>query len=354
MSSLFYLAKNILTNNLSDLRYPYRFTYILTYKCQFKCLMCNIWQRPAIEELSLEQIKCFFEKSNRFSWINLSGGEIFLREDLLDIIKIIFEKCNRLYLLDFPTNGFQTKAIEEAVKKILAFYAFPKLLVTVSLDGPRQLHNEIRNTAGSWDKAVETFERLRSLRNKRFNVFFGMTLQPSNMNSFDETFKSVNKQIGGLDYRDFHINLIHNSGHYYGNIRATNSLFGQELWNQMNRIMRLRNLSLFSPVGFLERQYQHLAKIYLGKNISPVPCQAFSASFFMDPGGNVYPCSIYDRKIGNIADFDYNIYKLWDISLRHKLREEIRQGKCPQCWTPCEAYQSILANILPKIHLGAG
>ena len=27
--------------------------------------------------------------------------------------------------------------------------------------------------------------------------------------------------------------------------------------------------------------------------------------------------------------------------------EEIRQGKCPQCWTPCEAYQAILANTLP-------
>lgn len=348
MKRLFRLAKNIAVSNFRELKFPYRFTYILTYKCQFKCSMCNIWQRSAAGELSLEQIKRFFKVSNGFSWINLSGGEITLRQDLLDILAVMFRECRHLYLLDFPTNGFQSKTIEDIVKKILALYEPAKLLVTVSMDGPVQLHDSIRNVPGSWDKAVDTFKRLRLLRSGNFDVFFGMTLQPSNMDSFDETFRSIDQKIGCLRYEDFHINLVQSSRHYYGNTDTSGSVIKKELLSRMDKISSLRKIPFLNPVGFLEKRYQHLAKIYLDKNTAPVPCQALSASFFMDPAGNVYPCSIYDRPIGSIADFDYNIYKLWEASSRGKLREEIRRGECPRCWTPCEAYQSILANLLPK------
>jgi len=310
--------------------------------------MCNIWQKSIENELSLEQIKLFFEKSNRFSWINLSGGEIFLRKDFLNIVRIIFKNCKHLYLLDFPTNGFEPKLIVESMKEILSTYRLPKLLITVSLDGQPELHDQIRNVTGSWKRAVETFKQLRKLRNSRFNVFFGMTLQPSNMNGFDETFLSVNREIGRVRYNDFHINLIQKSRHYYGNIDAQGFEDKQKLWMQLDYIIKLRRNYFFSPIGFLERRYQHLIKIYLEKNKTPIPCQALSVSFFMDPVGNVYPCSIYDKVIGNIKDFDYDIYKLWDTAYRYKLREEIREGNCPHCWTPCEAYQAILAKLLPK------
>lgn len=352
MKRLSKFAKNIIISNFTDLLYPYRFTYILTYKCQLKCTMCNIWRKTTEKELSLEQIKKIFEKSNKFSWINLSGGEIFLRKDLLDIFKIIYENCKHLYLLDFPTNGFDTKLIVTSVKKILTLYNPAKLLVTVSLDGPPQLHDQIRNVSGSWESAVETFKQLRRLKNHKFNVFFGMTLQPSNIYRFDETFQSVNIQIGNVGYSEFHINLAQHSRHYYANPGTFEFKDKREVWHNLCSIIKLRKTPFISPIGFLERRYQHLAKIYLNKNKTPLPCQALSGSFFMDPTGNIYPCSVYDRILGNIVDFDYDICKLWNTNIRHELRKEIRKGNCPSCWTPCEAYQNILANLLPRFHRG--
>ncbi|MFH1678356.1 MAG: radical SAM protein [Candidatus Omnitrophota bacterium] len=352
MSKLLQLAKQVIISNYSELKFPYRFTYILTNKCQFKCAMCNIWQKSAENELSLGEIKKFFGQSNSFSWINLSGGEIFLRTDLPEIIKIIFDNCKQLYLLDFPTNGFQTDIIVDIVKDILTIYKPPKLLVTISLDGPPELHDKIRNMAGSWIKAVETFKQLRKLRSSRFDVYFGMTLQPLNVNKIYQTVQSVNNHIGKIGYDDFHINLIQYSPHYYANIDAVKFRDKQELRAGLIGISRLRKVFLFSPVGFLERRYQRLAGVYIDRNKTPIPCQALSVSFFMDPAGNVYPCSIYDRMIGNIKDFDYDIFKLWNTASRRNLRKEICNGNCPHCWTPCEAYQSILANILPKFHKG--
>lgn len=347
MNALLGLAKNILTNNFKDPRYPYRFTYILTYRCQFKCRMCNIWDKPIKEEISLAQIKKFFEKSNRFYWINLSGGEIFLRPDLPGIIDALFKNCRQLFLLDFPTNGFQTGLIVDTVKKILNTYRPPKLLVTVSLDGPRQVHERLRNVEGSWERAVGTFRQLRNLRSRRFEVFFGMTLQPENRLSFKETLREVDREIGGVRARDFHVNLIQHSQHYYGNTEKIGQMVRDVLREELERISALRDDFPLSPVGLLERRYQRLAGEYLEKGLCPLPCQALSASFFMDPTGNVYPCSVYDRPIGNIKDFDYDIRILWDTKYRKQIREEIRQGSCPQCWTPCEAYQSILASLLP-------
>jgi len=307
--------------------------------------MCNIWQEHKEEELSVAQIKKFFKNFCKFSWINVSGGEIFLREDLLDIFDIILTTCKDLYLLDFPTNGFQTKLILEVINRLLVNYKIPKILVTISLDGPQKLHDQIRGVEGSWDRAVETFRQLRKLRSARFNVFFGTTLQPANIGKFDETVKSVEEKIGNIRYNDFHVNLIQYSPHYYKNIDTSDSNDYDKLWPQLERIIRRRKIFLFSPIGFLEYEYQKLARIYLSEKKTPITCQAFSASFFMDPEGNIFPCSIYNKSIGNIVDFDYDINKMWDTVSRYRIREEIRKQKCPQCWTPCEAYQSILANL---------
>lgn len=352
MNRLMHLAKNILITNLGNMRYPHRLTFILTHKCLFKCSMCNIWKKPAENELSLEEIEKFFEKSNRFSWINLSGGEIFLREDLSGILDIIFKHCKNLYLLDFPTNGFQTEQITCAVKKILDLRKPVKLLVTVSLDGPRDTHDRIRGISGSWDKALETFSRLRALRNNRFSVFLGMTLQNANMAEFRQTFESANNKLGKIKYDDFHINLIQYSRHYYANSENAGYEDRRILREHLGLIAKTRPAYPVNPAGFLEKRYLRLADKYLREGQSPVPCQALSSSFFMDPSGNIYPCAIYDKIIGNVRDYDYNIYKLWDNASRNKTRKDIAGGDCPHCWTPCEAYQNILADMFPKFRKG--
>jgi Fe-coproporphyrin III synthase len=347
MNQFLRLAKNILITNMGSPRYPYRMTFILTHKCRFKCSMCAIWKKPVENELSLEEIEKFFAKSNRFSWINLSGGEIFTREDLSGILDIIFKHCKNLYLLDFPTNGFETEQITRSVKKTLTSSKRVKLLVTVSLDGPKDTHDRIRGIPGSWDKAIETFARLRAFRNNRFNVFMGMTLQNENMAEFHRTFESVNNRLGKIKYEDFHINLIQYSKHYYNNIENTGSEDRRVLREQLRIIAKTRPAYPVNPTLFLEKRYLRLADKYLSEGQTPIPCQALSSSFFMDPSGNIYPCAAYDKTIGNIKDYNYNIYKLWDESPRNKIRKDIARGSCPHCWTPCEAYQSILADMFP-------
>lgn len=346
MRGVLRLAKNIALSNLSDLSFPYRITHILTYRCQFRCIMCDIWRKIPEGELSIDEIAGFYGINNSFLWVNLSGGEIFLRADLMDVIKVISGSCRDMVLLDFPTNGFQTGLIVRTIEEIINMRRGFKTIVTVSLDGPPEVHDRIRNVAGSWDRALETFRQLRRLKGRRFDVFLGMTLQDANLDMFDETLLSVQEQIAGVTCNDFHINVAHRSSHYYGNNTFSGCEHKKELWGQLERIMKMRTSGFLSPVAFLERRYQGLARYFLEKQKMPVPCQALSASFFLDPAGTVYPCSIYNHPVGDVRDFGYDLEKLWLSRKRHQARAEIRKGNCPGCWTPCEAYQSMLASLV--------
>ncbi len=77
-----------------------------------------------------------------------------------------------------------------------------------------------------------------------------------------------------------------------------------------------------------------------------MPCHALRASCFIDPWGVVYPCITYSRPIGRLRETGMRLDPIWNAHETTQLQREIWKGQCPQCWTACEAYQSILGNVL--------
>jgi MoaA/NifB/PqqE/SkfB family radical SAM enzyme len=323
---------------------PFKLTFIVTYRCNQRCVMCSIWQRPTPNELTLEEIRRFFRRNSYFSWINISGGEIFLRDDIVEIMRVMREECRDLYLVDYPTNGAATRVVVEKTQEILRLKP-RRLLVTVSLDGHRDLHDRLRGVPKAWDHAVETFRRLRPLRASNFNVFFGMTLSGHNARQFEATFEAVREVIPDLELTDFHLNVAHHSEHYYGNIevRRQDQLAAAQTLQDFQR----RKPRRWDPVSYLEARYQSAVPTYLETGKRPLRCEALSASCFVDPTGMVYPCSMYNRAVANLREHDYDLRGIYALREAVELRREIVAGQCPQCWTPCEAYQAILANMLP-------
>ncbi len=343
------LAGRIAQSNLRELTLPYRLTYAATNLCQARCIMCNIWQKPAREELTLAEIDTLFSKAAHFSWINLTGGELFQRPDIGEIFLSIINRSKNLHLLNFPTNGFRTNEICAAVDRILKDTELPRLIVSVSLDGPRELHERIRNLPGCWNRALDTFQRLRERRSPRFSVFLGHTLQAANIGAFDETVEACRREIGGLTQDDFHINLAHVSGHYYDN-EGTDALPSPESTvMEIERIRKQQASKDLDPVAFIERRYQRHVRDYLSSGRGPYVCQAAGASCFIDPTGIVYPCSVFEAPLGSLRNAGMDFERVWRSATRAHTRELIRTGQCPGCWTPCEAYQTLLANLLRPV-----
>jgi MoaA/NifB/PqqE/SkfB family radical SAM enzyme len=210
------------------------------------------------------------------------------------------------------------------------------------------VHDRIRNMPGTWERAVETLRRLRELRSRRFEVYFGMTLQDGNAGAFEDTVAAVRQRIGDISYDDFHVNVMHTS-HYYGNSGCGGIRDKDKVLRALADVRRARKSPWASPVAYLERRYQAAADRYLRTGRSGVACQALSASLFLDPSGTVYPCTTYESAVGKLRDVDYDLRRLWVAERRTASRQEVRKGNCPGCWTPCEAYQSILAGVLRPV-----
>jgi radical SAM protein with 4Fe4S-binding SPASM domain len=342
-----FLAKNIFKANLGQLDQPYKLTFALTSKCNYRCQTCNIWQKPPQNELSPSEIERFFKKTPNFSWIDLTGGEVFLRRDFLEIVEIILATCPHLLLLHFPTNGYLTETIIAAVRKI-AQWKPEKLILTISMDGDEEINDRIRGIAGGWRHQIETFKRLREVPGVQ--TVLGMTVSALNTGQFAKAFQAAKNEYPPLTYDDFHVNIAHISPHYYGN-DATDLVSGSEaaMAATIENYLQARSFPL-GPISFLEKQYLRRVGKYLQTKKTPIRCQALNSSCFLDPSGAVYPCTMYDHCLGNIREHDYDLLALWNSEAARQLQREIWEFNCPQCWTPCEAYQSILGSLLRRNH----
>ncbi len=337
------LAKNCLRANVTRLDFPMKLTFCVTYRCNYRCETCNIWKMKPTDELGLEEIERFFEKSNRFSWVDLTGGEVTLRKDFVAIAEAVVRNCKNLLMLHFPTNGYLSDKIVDNTRAI-ADMGLEKLIITVSCDGDQEMNDRIRGIEGGYARQIETYRRLREVPG--VEVVLGMTLSEKNVDHFPAAFAAAKREIPGLEVQDYHVNIIHEGAYLHNEECHLREVVPPEaLARATEAYAKLRGFGL-GPVNYLERSYLTQVRKYLETGKTPMKCHALRSSCFVDSWGNVMQCTIYDRKLGNLRDVDYDLGEIWRNHASRETQREIWDGKCPQCWTPCEAYQSIMGNFL--------
>ncbi|NQT30248.1 MAG: radical SAM protein [Candidatus Saganbacteria bacterium] len=340
------LGKQALFSNFNLLADPYKLTFAITYRCNGRCSTCNIWQREKKDELSLDEIATFFEK-NKFSWINLTGGEPFLRPDLVDIIRIITAETPKLYFLNFTSNGLCPEHYLKEAEKIRSVITIPKFAIGVSIEGPPEIDEKIKGVAKSFTKAIETFKGLKKIFAKTsYQPFISYTISPQNLGRLKETISAIRSAVPDFKLTQFHVNLFHFSDHYYGNQRLkTGTGFDEGALSEIENFLALYRVPA-NPDTWIEKKYLKLLISFLEKGQTPLPCQALRASCYIGPSGDIYPCALFDKKLGNLKNCGFDLSRLWNLDETRKIRQTIRQKECPNCWTPCEAYQTILGDFL--------
>jgi len=335
---------SIILSNFTRLQHPYKLTFAVTYHCNSRCTICSIWQKPHKKELSLIEIQQFFKKNTTFSWINLTGGEILLRNDLIPIINTIIKTQKKLLFLNFPTNGLLTEKIVKNVQEIIRLNP-SHFIVSVSLDGPEKLHDRLRGIQGNWKRAVRTYQQLKDLRSSHFDCYFGMTISAYNYTAIEQTYIDLKKWIPDLKRSDIHFNIVHQSSHYYGNEEKNLSL-NEAMINKITAYNKKKKFA-WTKIALIERIYQNLISKYIQTKKTPLSCMALSSSVFLDPYGNIYPCTMWSYPLGNIRNYNMDLKHMWNRDSTTYALAQIRKKNCSNCWTPCEAYQTILGN-LPK------
>jgi len=296
----------------------------VTNRCNLKCRTCNIWRtyvhRPqaASKELTVEDYELFFDNFDFWNWISFTGGEPFLRSDLVDIVLAAYRRCKRLHTVSIPTNGYLTEKIVHDVDEILSL-KLPSFYVSISLDGLRKLHDASRGVDGSFDRAISTFNALRELANPSLKVHFEYLISRYNQGLLSAVIDGLN-----LAANDFIITVAQKSFFYDNlslNIKPDPDQLAQDVaWFTAH--LKIRSIHDLAQWVFLK----HLS------TGSTIPCVAAKCSFYVDPYGVIFPCLLQQKPLGTIKDNPLKSFKA--------------DAQC-KCFTPCESYLAILSSF-PK------
>ena len=138
-----------------------------------------------------------------------------------------------------------------------------------------------------------------------------MTLMAKNADKVDETIAAIRQVIPDFRRSELHLNVGHESGHYFDNVGYPVEPHHVEILRAIED-HRKKNGSGLHPVKFLEDRYQALIGKYYETGKSPLPCTALSSSCFIDAYWNLYACSIWDAKVGNLRENAFDLRTLWD------------------------------------------
>lgn len=165
------------------------FLYFATTRCNCRCKHCNpVAYTGKSLELTSKQMIEIFEKSKylQANSISVAGGEPFLKEDLDEFIVYLDKKKIPCII---STNGWFTEKIERLIIKL---EDNKTVRFAISIDGPEEMHDEIRQRKGIYQRALKSAQ---VLRDAGFDVQVNMVVQKDNLNYLEEfdTFFNNNK-----------------------------------------------------------------------------------------------------------------------------------------------------------------
>lgn len=294
---------------------------LVTWKCNSRCTTCSIWNKKPTKELSLKQIDKIFRDPmlGRLTEVVVSGGEPFLRTDLVEIIKSIYQ--NTKASIGITTNGLLTERAVNYTRKILADQI--PVSIYISLDGPdAETYEKTRRIAGGFEKTVRTIKSLSGLIQKgKFELDVGLTISKNNINKVEQTkalINRINPNIG------FGVRLAENA-EYFSNSGHDFKLAQNEKQQIVSLLEKLKD-------GNIDFYYENI-KQYLKNSVYPdFNCTAGKTSFYITPEGMLTICAKYlqefeigDLKTNSITEF---------LSSNRAINYLVKT--CHGCLDPCQ------------------
>ncbi|MBW2662496.1 MAG: radical SAM protein [Deltaproteobacteria bacterium] len=285
---------------------------IVTYRCNAKCYMCNTWKNPSRkdEEFAPDLLNKIPYDLN---FINITGGEPFLRDDLDEIIQIAIDKTKRLII---STNGYFTKKIVRLAENYGNRIGF-----RISIEGLPAANDELRGIKDGFDHGLRSLVTLHDMGIK--DIGFGITVSDRNARDMIELWR-LSKSMG----IEFATATTHNSYYFH---KHDNRHEDPEMVAKEFEKIAAELLNTNRPKNWF-RAYFNMGlanKVRGGKR--PLPCEVGTDVFFLDPYGNIMPCNGSDEPMimGNLKDQTFDA--IWNSQKADEIRNQVRN--CPkQCW----------------------
>jgi len=309
----------------------------VTNHCNFRCDHCFIDFSPK-RDLKLDQYQKLAKEVGKLFWLDIGGGEPFLRKDLVDIIEAFDAK-----VIQIPTNASLQDHIVNAVKEMKNRIR-GEISLSLDIDGFREYHDKVRGTPGNYDQVWDTFEKLRSIGGVRIKI---------------------NTVVTKNNYKEL-IEIMHY-------VRSNNPDFHSIILLRGDPINPTEGLPLFEELTQLGPQIFDILQTYdygkdslsvwilknyhrymwntsmrtLKEQTQVIPCLAGQAHKIVMGNGDVSSCEML-KPVGNLND------KSWSQIMQSKKfleqKQYIKEKKC-YCTHNCAMLDSILFSFKSIPHL---
>ena len=347
---------------------PSNLALVLTKQCNLRCLMCRQVhsqreiapnQNPLSQGLPPETWISLLDQVSSFKpWVYITGGEPLLYPNFIEVVEAA--KSRRL-TVHLQTNG-------TLLGKVADFLVESGVdAVTVSVDGPPSIHDQIRGRKGTFQQLAAGVEALVEAR-RRHNrpnpvLAFNCTISKPNVGALAEmTSLAIKMQADFLQIQHTMFNspenvACHNSlftpeslcasglsmnlpsiapGEYYQNELTETDvanlrkdiIAAQKLAQKRLKLILMPNL----PLDLLGPYYLHLDYPF-GQG-----CDFFWKTFRVEADGTCSPC--LNLLVGNIKEQSFS--EIWNGPAMQKIRLFLTKKLFPGCARCC--HRSYLAG----------
>jgi radical SAM protein with 4Fe4S-binding SPASM domain len=339
---------------------PEAITLFLTEKCNLRCKMCGQWGESGVTKnksaqdnkgsITFDKLKGFIDEVSGFKpGITLFGGEPLLYPQCIELIRYI--KTKKMHVLMITNaamiKGRADKLVDSGLDEL-----------NVSLDGPEELHDQIRGMPGLFKnitdglKEVQDYKKSNKLKYPLINL--QCTITKYNYLYLDKLIDVAKKiQADSITYHNLIFlgqDLIDKQKAYDQQLQCSSEnwqgfVFAPEidpdkLYEKMQSIL---SGSYSFSVDFypnlskqgLKQYYDnpsYLPKEYPKRCLSPWICA------YVFPDGNVRPCLNSTYSFGNIKE---NRFKdIWNSAEAVRYRKLLKQNNIfPACVRCTELYR---------------
>ncbi|MBI2671716.1 glycosyltransferase [Candidatus Woesearchaeota archaeon] len=328
-------------------------SYLILYvtsKCNSKCNYCFYWDElnQKKNELTLEEIEKITHNFKDLVYLNLTGGEPFLRPDIENIVYLFYKNSN-IKFLNIPTNSLLPEVIRDKVKSILKLCPNLHVNIALSVDAVGDLHDKVRGIEGNFLKCLKTLEYLKEIRkeNNNLRIIVHSVISSFNKHCIKENHDYF-KDKGINQYRAGLVRLPPKS-----RLQEASNISIEEYEDIVAYInqSKITSYDLYSKLFYTLNQLNREVNIRtIKENKMILPCVAGRKLLVISEEGNVAPCEILTKTFGNLRDFNYNLKAMLKNDNGKGIVDFIEKTKC-HCFWGCATQNNVLYSRNPKVYL---
>lgn len=344
MKALSYAA-DVIRNRVGLRTLPRFLTYLVTFSCNARCVMCDSWRKPSPDDLTLSELDAIFAQLPRLDAVRITGGEPFVRTDLLGMAEIVQARLRPL-VLHITTNGFLTDRIVDFSERRPR--SLP-LRVLVSLDGLESRHNAIRGRSTAFASAVATLRALAP-RRAELNLHLSVNQTIVDAEGFDD-YRRLRDFLAPMGIRNQAVIAYRASATYSlepGVELASSFESGFPFPSEVPAWRLDRFLTEAEADAQVLPTPERMARMYYlegvrrrmleAQNDPNPPCVALNSHLRILPNGDVPTCQFNTRIAGNLRRQPF--LEVWFGPRAREQRAWVR--RCKGCWAECEVLPSAI------------